>query len=40
LSGHYWARPHRVHLRQPAAAPGAADFEVMELTAADTSTRM
>jgi hypothetical protein len=40
LSGHYWARPHRVHLRQPAVAPGAADFGVMELTAADTGTRM
>jgi hypothetical protein len=41
LSGHYWGRPHRVHLRQADTAVVAAlDFEVMELTAADTGTRM
>lgn len=31
LSGHYWGRPHRVHLRQPdAAALRAPDVEVMD----------
>jgi len=41
LSGHYWSRPHRVHLRQPdAAAAAAPDFEVLALTATDTGTRM